>query len=77
MAASLSNYMYYIGGSIGTAMFASIVTYGSGSLGIPVEELSNEAFMSGFTLSMVCATIISVLAFVAAFVINEKKIQRS
>lgn len=77
MAASISNFLYYVGGSIGTALFASMITYGSDSFGIPVEDLAAEAFMDGYTFSMLWAIGISVIAVFTAWIINEKKIRTS
>ncbi len=77
MASTLSNFLYYTGGSIGTALFASLVTIGSDAIGIPLEDITPEAFLTGFTFTMVFGIMISVIAFVCAFVINEKKITKA
>jgi EmrB/QacA subfamily drug resistance transporter len=73
IAASISNFLYYVGGSIGTALFASLVTLGAGSSGIPVEDLSVESFMDGFTFTMLWAVGMAVIAVVSAWVLNENR----
>lgn len=73
MGSSLMNFMVYIGGTVGTALFASLLTTGADSGGIPIEDLSSEAFMSGFQYSMVWAVALSVVAVVCAWAVNEKK----
>ena len=77
MAASLSNFLYYIGGAMGTALFASLITIGAGASGIPVEDIPTEDFMNGFTFSMIWAVALSLLAIFTAWVINEKKMRAS
>ena len=77
MAASISNFLYYVGGAIGTALFASLVTFGAGASGVPVEDLPLEDFMDGFTFTMICAVAISLVCLYTAWAINEKKMQPS
>jgi len=77
MASTLSNFLYYTGGSIGTAMFASLVTLGSGTAGIPIDLISPEEFMDGYTFAMIFAVVASVLAVISAAIVNEKKVKLS
>lgn len=73
IGSSLMNFMVYVGGTIGTALFASLLTAGSNSGGVPIEDLTTEAFMSGMTYAMVWGIVISVVSVVAAWAVNEKK----
>ena len=77
MAASISNFLYYVGGSIGTALFASLVTFGAGASGIPVEDISPEAFMDGFTFTMYWAVALSVVAVATTWMLNENRVRRA
>ncbi|AMK14320.1 MFS transporter [methanogenic archaeon mixed culture ISO4-G1] len=73
MASTLSNLMYYAGGSIGTALFATLLTFGAGSIGIPIEDIASEAFMDGYVFTMVCAICIAAVAVVCAYAIKENR----
>ena len=73
IGSSLMNFMVYVGGTIGTALFASLLTSGSNSGGVAIEDLTSEAFMAGMTYAMVWGIIISVVSVAAAWAVNEKK----
>ncbi len=74
MASTLSNFLYYTGGSVGTALFASLVTFGSGTSGIPIDLISPVEFMDGYVFAMLIAVFISIFAIITAWIIDEKKI---
>ncbi len=75
MASTISNFLYYVGGSFGTALFATMVSYGSGSIGVPVDLISPEDFMDGYMLCMYVGIILSVVAIITAIIIDERKIK--
>ena len=77
MASTLTSFLYYMGGSIGTALFASLLTFGSGSIGIPIEEISAEAFMDGYTFAVMFAIPICVVALILTWIVNENKVRTS
>jgi EmrB/QacA subfamily drug resistance transporter len=77
IAASISNFLYYVGGSIGTALFASLITLGAGASGIPVEDIPPEDFMNGFTFTMAWAVGLAVIAVLSAWVLNEKRVPQA
>ena len=72
MASTLSNFLYYAGGPVGTALFASLATIGSGSVGVPLDLISAGDFLTGFTFAMVPAMILAVLTLMSAAVVKEK-----
>ena len=74
IGSSLMNFIVYIGSTIGTALFASLLTTGSGSAGVAIEDLSPEAFMEGMVVAMLCGVLLSVVSFVAAFAVKEKRL---
>ena len=73
IGSSLMNFMVYVGGTVGTALFASLLTAGSNSSGVAIEDLTSEAFMSGMEYAMLRGIVISVVSVVAAWAVNEKK----
>lgn len=77
MASTLSNFLYYTGGSIGTALFASLVTFGSDAAGIPIGDLSPETFMKGYTFAMMFAIPLALVALFFAWIVNENKVRTS
>lgn len=76
IASTLSNFLYYTGGSIGCALFASLATIGSGSIGVPLDLISPEDFLDGFIFSMVPAIILGVATLMTALV-KDKKVSTS
>ena len=76
IGSSIMTYMNYIGGTIGTALFASLLTSGSGSGGVPIEELTAGAFMDGMTYSMWWAVGLSAV-LVASSVLVGDRVRRS
>ena len=75
MASTLSNFLYYTGGSIGTALFASLVTIGSDSIGVPLDLISPEDFLLGFTFAMVPGIVLGIAAFVTAYIVKEERLR--
>ena len=73
IGSSLMTFVIYVGSTIGTALFASLLTTGGGSAGVPIEELTSEAFMSGMLYAMVWATALSVVSLVAAWAVDERR----
>ena len=73
IGSSLMTFVIYVGSTIGTALFASLLTTGGGSAGVPIEELTSEAFMSGMLYAMVWATVLSVVSLVTAWAVDERK----
>ena len=64
IASTMTNFIYYTGGAVGTALFASLVAFGSGAPGVSLEILTPAEFMSGYSFTMLCAVIISILTVV-------------
>lgn len=73
IGSSLMSFMTYIGSTVGTALFASLLTFGGGSGGVPVEQMTSEAFMSGMELAMLAGIALSVVSVVTAWAVNERK----
>ena len=72
IGSSLMNFVMYIACSVGTALFASILTLGGGSGGVPIEDMTSAAFMDGMELSMLVGVVLTTVALVLAYVVREK-----
>lgn len=77
MGSSMMNFMMYVGSTVGTALFASLLTSGSNSGGVPIEDLTTEAFMSGMGYAMVWAVVLSVIGLILAWAVNENKAKKA
>ena len=77
MASTLSNFLYYCGGAIGSALFASLVTIGSDSIGIPLDLIPAEEFLEGFTFSMIPAIILGIATFISAAIVRHDYVKQS
>ena len=73
IGSSLMTFFIYIGSTVGTALFASLLTSGAGAGGVPIEDLTSEAFMSGMSFAMLWAVILSAVSMVAAYAVDERK----
>lgn len=73
IGSSLMNFMVYMGGTVGTALFASLLTAGADAGGVPIEDLSSEAFLTGMQYSMMWAIGLSVISLLTAWVVNENR----
>ena len=64
----------YLGSVIGTALFASFFTMGTGTNGmIAFSDLSSGIFMHGFHTAMAVGFVLSLLALVLSAVVREQK----
>jgi len=77
IASTLSNFAYYVGGSVGTALFATLVTLGSVSYGVPIDMIANDSFMDGYKLAMFVGIILSVLGLICAVIIKRDRVRTS
>ena len=73
MGSTLMNFVIYMSGTVGTALFASLMTMGAHSQGTAIGDLSPLAFMDGFTFSMYFALAMGVISVVTAWIVKEKK----
>ncbi|MDR3074963.1 MAG: MFS transporter [Candidatus Methanoplasma sp.] len=71
MGSSVMNEFIYLGGTVGTALFAMLFTVGSGAGGISLPDLPPDVFLDGFVFSAIAATAISALTVVLSFIVKE------
>lgn len=77
MGSSLMNEFVYLGGTIGTALFAMLFTIGSGAGNISFSDLPPEIFLDGFVFTMIIAALISTVSMILSMVVKEPKRSRS
>ena len=73
MGSSLMNEFVYLGGTIGTALFAMLFTIGSGAGNVNFSDLPQDVFLDGFVFAMIAATIISAVSVFLSFIVKEKR----
>ncbi len=74
-ASSLMSFFMYFGSALGTALYAGLFGFGSGSSGTAIDELSSGVFLDGFVFCMYVGIALTAVAIFLAVVVNEKKSQ--
>ena len=74
-ASSLMSFFMYFGSALGTALYAGLFGFGSGSSGTAIDELSSGVFLDGFVFCMYVGIALTAIAIFLAVVVNEKKSQ--
>ena len=75
-SSSLNSFIIYFGCAAGTALFAGLFGLGSGSSGQDLAGLSGEVFLEGFRFAMVFGVVLSIIALVLSWAVNERKAPR-
>jgi len=73
MGSSLANETIYLGGAIGTALFAMIFTVGAGTGNTDFNSLPLDVFEGGFVFSMAFCIIISLIPAVLSLLVRDVK----
>jgi Arabinose efflux permease len=73
MGSTLMNESIYLGGTIGTTLFAMLFAFGSGAGNIDFSDLPSDIFLDGFVFSMAVGAIIAAIALTVSFVVKDKK----
>ncbi|MDR2845749.1 MAG: DHA2 family efflux MFS transporter permease subunit [Candidatus Methanoplasma sp.] len=74
IGSSLMNESIYLGGTIGTALFAMIFTAGTGAGGVNFTDLQPDVFLDGFIISMVAVVVISAITAVLSYTVKDPKV---
>ena len=74
MASTLTAFLYYVGGTVGTALFASLATYGSGSAGVPIDLIPPEDFLLGYHFAVLFAIAMSAAALIMVVAVVKKRV---
>ena len=75
-SSSLNSFIIYFGCAAGTAMFAGLFGMGSGSSGQDIAGLTGEVFLDGFRFAMMFGVVLSVVALVMSWAVNERRVSR-
>ncbi len=70
---SILSFIIYFGCAAGTALFAGLFGLGSGSTGQSISDLSADVFIEGFCFSMVVGAVLSLIALVLSWAVNERR----
>jgi len=73
MGSSVMTEFIYLGSTIGTALFAMLFIFGSGSGNISFEVLPPEVFLDGFIFASIAGTVLAVIAVVLSLIVKEPK----
>ncbi|MDR1404894.1 MAG: MFS transporter [Candidatus Methanoplasma sp.] len=71
MGSSVMNEFIYLGGTVGTAMFAMLFTVGSKAGNISLSDLPPDIFLDGLVFSAAIATVISAITVVLSFIVRD------
>ncbi|MCK9322814.1 MAG: MFS transporter [Candidatus Methanomethylophilaceae archaeon] len=73
MGSSLMNETFYLGGTIGTALFAMMFTMSAHSGNISFADITPDVFLNGFQFAAIIGTIICMIAVILSYIVDEKK----
>jgi predicted MFS family arabinose efflux permease len=73
MGSSVMTEFVYLGSTIGTALFAMLFIFGSGSGNISFSDLPPEIFIEGFVFAAIVGTVITAVTVVLSFIVKEPK----
>jgi len=73
IGSTLMNESIYLGGTVGTALFAMVFTFGSGAGNVNFADLPSEIFLDGFELAMIVGVAISMVSLILSFLVSEKR----
>lgn len=71
MGSSVMSMSIYLGGGVGTALFAAFFSITSGAPGTSFSMLSIQEFTGGFSASLILAIAISVVTLLLSFVVKD------
>ncbi|MCL1810828.1 MAG: MFS transporter [Methanomassiliicoccaceae archaeon] len=77
MGSSVMTEFIYLGGTIGTALFAMLFTVGSGSGNMIFSDLPPDIFLDGFVFAMAIGTVMAAVTVVLSFIVKESKASKA
>jgi hypothetical protein len=61
----------YLGSTIGTVLFAAMFTALAGAGGVPIDMLTKDVFMGGFTITMLIGAAISIIGGILSIIVKD------
>lgn len=74
IGSTMVNESAYLGSTVGTVLFAALFSGIAGAGGVPIDQLSKEVFMNGFTAAMLIGVVLSLVSAIMAFVVRENTV---
>ena len=71
MGSTMLNESAYLGSTIGTVLFAAMFTAFAGAGGVPIDMLTKDVFMDGFTITMLIGAAISFVSGVFSLIVKD------
>ena len=71
--ASMSSFLIYLGCAAGTAMFAGLFGFGSGSSGTAIGDLDAATFLDGFALACIAGAVLSAIGLILSVSRDESR----
>ena len=71
MGSTMVNESGYLGSTVGTVLFAALFAAAAGANGVPIDMLTHDVFMDGFTVTMVIGAALSLIGAFLSFVVKE------
>ena len=71
MGSTMLNESAYLGSTIGTVLFAAMFTALAGAGGVPIDMLTKDVFMDGFTITMLIGAAISFVSGVFSLIVKD------
>lgn len=69
----MSSFLIYLGCAAGTAMFAGLFGFGSGSSGTAIGDLDAATFLDGFTLACIAGAVLSAIGLILSVSRDERR----
>lgn len=69
---ALNTFVVYVSVSVGIALFFILMTIGSGTVGVYVEDLTPEAFTQGLTFAMSVGLVMSIFALIISLIAKDE-----
>lgn len=77
MGSSVMTMFVYLGGTLGTALFAMFFTIGSGSGNISFSDLPQDVFLNGFIFATAVGAVMCVITVILSLIVREPKKQKT
>ena len=71
--ASMSSFLIYLGCAAGTAMFAGLFGFGSGSSGTAIGDFDAATFLDGFALACIAGAVLSAIGLILSVSRDERR----
>ena len=71
MGSTMLNESAYLGSTIGTVLFAAMFTALAGAGGVPIDMLTKDVFMGGFTITRLIGAAVSIIGAILSIIVKD------